>query len=313
MKIQNKGKQHCLCKVMLLYLFCAVFPVSTAFTFAQPRMVIVYPKVREPYLSVFEDIASGAEKGFNGSSVRVAIEEGQSARRLLAQYDNSIVLALGSRASNELVGESFSYPLVSGAVGKRVQNSFGLTMLPDPKVIAEKVPLLSPWVKEVHVIRKKNGNYIDLTQAHEFLIEKSISLIIHEAVDIRSAAAIYRQLAKTLGESQALWILPDGSYANNAILAMILEAAWKKNFVVFSSSPIHVKRGALFSVYPNNFEMGASLGRIVSDVADGILKDPHMESLQDVFVAVNERTSNHLGIMITDDMKEHIDLVLPAR
>jgi hypothetical protein len=38
-----------------------------------------------------------------------------------------------------------------------------------------------------------------------------------------------------------------------------------------------------------------------------------MQPLNDVFVTLNERTSNHLGINLTDDMLRHIDLVLPAR
>ena len=38
-----------------------------------------------------------------------------------------------------------------------------------------------------------------------------------------------------------------------------------------------------------------------------------MQALEDVFVTVNERTSNHLGINLTEAMRAEIDLILPAR
>ena len=73
--------------------------------------------------------------------------------------------------------------------------------------------------------------------------------------------------------------------------------------------------------------MGLSLGRLAQTVANDLSRSydgvkngaqqlsetPKMQPLNDVFVTFNERTSNHLGISLTDDMRGQIDLVLPAR
>ena len=59
--------------------------------------------------------------------------------------------------------------------------------------------------------------------------------------------------------------------------------------------------------------MGLSLGRLAQDIAQGNSPQRQMQALEDIFVTFNERTSNHLGINLTDDMRTHIDLILPAR
>jgi putative ABC transport system substrate-binding protein len=163
---------------------------------------------------------------------------------------------------------------------------------------------------------------VDFDLSEGTLLHRGFQLVIHEAEDIRSAAAVYRNLMRTLNEQDAVWIQPNGSFVNNAMLSILLQASWEKHFVVFSSNPVHVKRGALFSVYPNNYKMGLSLGRLAQAVAghNGVQKEtqklpetPKMQPLDDVFVTLNERTSNHLGISLTDNMRAQIDLVLPAR
>jgi putative ABC transport system substrate-binding protein len=182
-----------------------------------------------------------------------------------------------------------------------------------------KLSFLVPAVKKIHVIAKPGTTVVDFDLAEGTLLHRGFALVIHQAEDIRSAAGVYRNLMKNLDEDDAVWILPNGSFVNNAMLSILLQESWEKHFVVFSSNPVHVRRGALFSVYPNNYKMGLSLGRLAQTVAgdlsaaEGEEAARTMQPLNDVFVTLNERTSNHLGINLTDDMRAHIDLVLPAR
>jgi len=59
--------------------------------------------------------------------------------------------------------------------------------------------------------------------------------------------------------------------------------------------------------------MGLSLGHLARSVASDRVPQRQMQPLDDVFVAVNGRTGNHLGITFTEDMLAHVDVVLPAR
>mgnify|MGYP000965588612 CR=1 FL=1 len=277
-------------------------------------LVIIYPQVREPFAKVFEEVVRGAEEGYEDQAKRVPMADNQSPVDFVHVLDESLpVLVLGNRLAQQVSKNNPGRKLIVGAVNSEFNDVFGITLIPDSEVIAKKLPVLVPRVKHVHIVTTHDNNMLDFERATTSLLQYGIELSLHEAEDIRVAAGVYRDLMKTLDEDDAVWILPRGSFVNNAMLAILLQESWEKHFVVFSSNPIHVKRGALFSVYPNNYKMGLSLGRLAQDVAQGNPPERQMKPLEDIFVTVNERTSNHLGINLTDDMRTHIDLILPAR
>jgi putative tryptophan/tyrosine transport system substrate-binding protein len=275
-------------------------------------LLILYPEVRAPFSKVFDAISSGAEEGFNGGANSEAVSEKSSVDKLLKKNRPDIVLVLGKRSLNGIQKLDSKMPIVLGAISGQQKNYPGISMVPDPKIILDKLVLLSPSVKKIHVVKKSQGSDIQLEGASKYLASIGKELIVHESTDIRQAASIYGRLIDGATEGDAVWILQDGSYVNSAILSLLLDVAWSKNLVVFSSNPIHVKHGALFAVYPDNKGMGVSLGRLANKVLNGSV-EPGMETLKDTLLAVNERTSNHLGISLSKEVKENVNLLLPAR
>ena len=92
-----------------------------------------------------------------------------------------------------------------------------------------------------------------------------------------------------------------GSLNDPSILMLVLEAAWKKKIIVFSSNPSHVKRGALFSLYPDNRKMGGTLAEIAQQHELKLISpSAGLAPLKSVHLIVNKRTSKHLGIMLND-------------
>ena len=276
------------------------------------ELLVLYPNVRAPFSKVFDDIAMGAKENFEGKSTLKGVSKGDTADKILRKKEPDVVIALGSRSLKSLENVQHQVPVVLGAVSNQQHDFPGISMVPDPKVILDKLLLISPTVGRIHVVKKNNGSSLQLEGAADFLSAESKELIIHETTDLREAASIYAELIDRANEGDAIWILQDGSYVNNAILSLLLDAAWNKNLVVFSSNPLHVKRGALFAVYPDNKKMGGSLGQLANQVLVESVQ-PGMRPLQDVLLAVNERTGNHLGITLTKEVKENIDLLLPAR
>ena len=277
-------------------------------------LVIIYPEVREPFARIFEEVVRGAEEGYQQEVRRVSMADNQSPVDFVHVLDQSSpVLVLGNRLARQVTEHNADRRLIVGAVNSEYNNVFGITLVPDAAVVAAKLPLLVPDVRTVHIVTNPDNNLLDFDHVTTVLQQQGIELSIHRAEDIRVAAGVYRDLMPTLSEQDAVWILPKGSFVNNAVLAILLHESWEKYFVVFSSNPIHVKRGALFSIYPNNYKMGLSLGRMAWDIAQGNSPQRQMQALEDVFITVNERTSNHLGINLSDDIRSHIDLILPAR
>ena len=81
---------------------------------------------------------------------------------------------------------------------------------------------------------------------------------------------------------------------------------------MFSSSVNHVKRGVLFSLYPDNAELGRVLGRAALVYATSGASAPlrGVSPLKEVLLAVNTRTANHLGLNL-DARRLRFDMVFP--
>jgi len=275
-------------------------------------LLVLYPNVRAPFSKIYQDISEGAEEQFEGGASSVMLGNDEVVDSVLARKKPDVVLALGRRSLARLESSGVQTPIVLGAVNEHNKSYPGISMVPDPKVIIDKLVLLSPLVNRVHVVRKSNGLAVQLDGAKEYLESLGKTLSVHESSNIRDAANIYAKLVDEAQEGDAVWILQDGSFVNGAILSVLLDAAWSKHLVVFSSNPLHVKHGALFAVYPDNRNMGASLAKLANRVVNGEVI-AGLNPLQDVLVAVNERTGNHLGVALSKEVKENVDLLLPAR
>lgn len=276
------------------------------------ELMVLYPEVKGPFSKVFEDISMGAKERFNGNTSLLALDEKDSSLTPLDAKKPDVVLVLGKRSLDILNAADNHVPLVLGAVNDSSFAYPGILMIPDPEVVLERLLMLAPSVKRVHVVQKAKGEDIQLKGASEYLAKRGVQLVIDQATDLRDAASLYARILDNANSTDAVWILQDGSYVNSAIFSLLLDVAWSKNLVVFSSNPLHVKHGALFAVYPDNKKMGASLGEIANQVVRK-KAESSMRPLRDVLVAVNERTGNHLGISLSNDVRGKVDLILPAR
>jgi putative tryptophan/tyrosine transport system substrate-binding protein len=93
----------------------------------------------------------------------------------------------------------------------------------------------------------------------------------------------------------------------------VLQEAWTRGLAVFSSSVAHVKRGALFSLYPNNVELGRSLaGAALGQLSGNGAQGRGVMPLKDVLMAVNVRTASHLGLGVAQRQLS-FDMVFPEQ
>ncbi|MEZ5529962.1 MAG: ABC transporter substrate binding protein [Porticoccaceae bacterium] len=212
------------------------------------ELMVLYPEVKAPFSKVFEDISNGAREKFNGHTSFVALDDKHDLKSELSAKRPDVVLALGKLSLNSVNAADSRMPLVLGAVSDGQYSYPGILMIPDSEVILQRLLLLAPGVKRVHVIKKSKGDDVQLRGAKNYLANRGIELIEEHAADLREAASIYARTIEHANSMDAVWILQDGSYVNSTIFSLLLDAAWNKNLVVFSSNPLHVKHGALFAV-----------------------------------------------------------------
>jgi putative ABC transport system substrate-binding protein len=93
---------------------------------------------------------------------------------------------------------------------------------------------------------------------------------------------------------------------------LVLEGAWNRSLAVFSSSVAHVRRGALFSLYPNNLALGRQLAASALNYPINGGSGAGMATLKEALLAVNVRTASHLGVSVSA-VQSGIDLVFPSQ
>lgn len=279
-------------------------------------IAVLYPQVEEPYRSVFQTILKGIESQPGLTVKPLAVAEAVDAEKLkewLRTEQVDLVVALGKQgflAARSLGG---SVPVLLGALPSAAEELPGISLSPDPEVLFRSLRELAPKVERVHVIYSKSNDWL-VRLAREAARTRNLKLVAYRAEDLREAVRLYRDLLKQVQNGkESVWLPLDNITANDeVVLPMLLQAAWDKGLVVFSSKPSHAQRGVLFSMFPDHFALGQRLGELALRI-QGTNERPPTRPLADVQLAVNLRTAAHLGLRFTPGQQAKFDLVFPSR
>lgn len=289
---------------------------------AEPITVAVfYPDIREPYRSIFLNIINGIKNEIKAPIKEHILRENESLAELRAWLEKDrieAVIALGTQGVMAAKELSPSLRIVIGAVlvspDQKIGGFSGITLAPDPELLFARLKALAPKMKQVSVVYDPEHSGWVIERAQEAAEQHRLELNMLPAGNLRQAATLYREVLRKADESQAIWLPQDPTTVDdNIILPLILEESWKRNLVVFSSNPAHVKRGVLFSMYPDNVGMGRSLAAIaLNKQADSGNNFSPIRPLRDLLIAVNLRTADHLGLKFSSQQRREFDLVLPS-
>lgn len=306
---------------VLLAIALWVWPTAPAFPASEAAQVaVLYPDVREPYRGVFLTIVHGIEEALDGPASLHALGESDDIPALGAQLARERVKAVIALGRVGLVAaRKFprEMPVVVGAVlapqNTGLPEFTGITLTPDPKALFDWLRNLAPDAKQVTVIYNPERDEWNIVLAREAARQQGLTLNALPTRNLREAAAQYRNFLGRAQEGEALWLPQDDSILDeNTLLPVILKEAWDKNLLVFSSNPEHVKRGALFSLYPDNRGLGRSLAELTLERLKSPPKAPALLALKDLLIAVNARTAEHLGLRLTNQARRRFDLVFPS-
>ncbi len=281
---------------------------------------VVYPEVRAPYKKIFETIIGGIEHETGSKVDQYVLSKAIDSEKIQSNItgnQNKIILALGLGGLKAVSQMKLDIPIVIGAIlpsSANIADSIagGISLIPDPSILFEKLKILVPRVKTVSVIYNPSVNQILIDRANKSAQTLDLLLDARSATNLREAALIYRDLVERVdNRTNAIWLLQDSTIIDSdSILSSILEYAWKRRLIVFSNRLVHAKRGALFSVYPDNFKMGRELGKLARTIVvdSGV---SNMLNLRSLKLAVNTRTAKHLGIEFSSQNEKSFDLIFP--
>jgi putative ABC transport system substrate-binding protein len=74
---------------------------------------------------------------------------------------------------------------------------------------------------------------------------------------------------------------------------------------------MHVRKGVLFALYPNNVELGRNLANLAVSILSGEAPRRGITPLREVHTALNMRTAGHIGLNIVPRVQRGFDFIYP--
>jgi len=307
-------------RMLQLILLSAALLFSLGPYAQEPSLAVLYPDVREPYRSIFSDIYSGIKSAAGGKVrpyVLIENEDSEQLQSWLSKYNPTVIIALGGLGKTIAPSLSSEFNIVTGAAlfsnSNIQQGMIGISLSPAPQKLFIKLKELAPEVRRISVVYHPDSNGWLVDNAKQAAKDLGLVLVAVPAYSTREAARVYQEiLTEQVNGFDAIWLLQgDPTMDEMSLLPRLLSEAWNRGTIVFSSNPSHVKRGALFSLFPNNPQMGKSLALKAELVAKGESKN--VEPLKDLLIAVNVRTAEHLNLKISRATRRDFDLIFPSK
>jgi putative ABC transport system substrate-binding protein len=285
------------------------------------RIAVIYPNLAEPYRSVFRQILSGIEQTAPTRVVRIALEEGAPPQPLAAQLQSlgiGAVIALGRHGLEAARTAPAGMPVVGGAVLASPDDNHGartlVSLTPDPRLLFQHLKRLAPQVRRVFAVYSARQNGWLMTRAQEAARMHGLELVQIETDDRRVALGHFHAIAERAEPGRdAIWLPQDSAVLDDeVVLPYVLQAAWDRSITVFSSTLAHVRRGALFALYPDNVDMGRQLAATALDLVGVPPPTRSVQPLREVHLALNTRTARHLGVNL-ETVEKDVVLLFPVR
>lgn len=287
----------------------------------QARIAVIYPDIGEPYRSVFNMILDGIVDTLQSqvASFPVGREVNtEDMNRELRRQNVRVVIALGRHGLNIASTLDPDINVIAGGViwapHTAVQAAAVISLAPDPELLFRRLTTLKSSIRRIYVVYDPDQNEWLIELARVAAKTQRIELVVHKAQVLKTAVQRYHEiLAQADPTRDALWLPQDSTTVDDAaVLPLVLQEAWKRSLVVFSSSLVHVPRGVLFSLYPNNTDLGRQLATVAMRYlqSDGSA-DGAVTALRNVNMAVNLRTASHLGIILSRQEQQAIELLFP--
>ncbi len=280
------------------------------------QLAVLYPQVREPYKQLFDAIVDVVREGYPGAVVVRELGKDEPDEQVLAWLKASradAVLALGGRSATVLSQLPPDFPVVVGAVmsGDDGHRS-GISLNPDPQQLFDRLQLLQPAVKNIYVVFRQPADTRTLQQARAAANARRLNLVERSVDNVVELAQQYRVVLKEMDPRRdALWVAHDGKLLDSSLMEQLLETAWQRELLVFSSSLVDVKRGALFTLYPDNRAMGKQLAKVVMTVQQHPRAAPELQPVQTLLGAINMRTADHLSLGLSPSTRQLFSLIFP--
>jgi putative ABC transport system substrate-binding protein len=294
-------------------LLCAPAPQARC-----EALAVIYPDIGEPYRRVFSEIIGGIEEQSKAKARAFPVAAGSEPADVqsgLRAAGARVVIALGRLGMKAASTLDPSVAVVVGGVSAvpDPDKLTGISLMPDPALLFTQLRALVPGVRRVLVVYNPLSNEPLIKLAREAAKAQGLELQALEALDLAAAARRYEAaLASADARRDALWLPQDLTTVDETtILPIVLRESWNRGLPIFSSSVLHVKKGALFALYPNNAGLGRELAALAMSLQNGEPVRRGIAPLRSVHAALNSRTASHIGLTLAPGQQQAFDAIYP--
>jgi putative ABC transport system substrate-binding protein len=149
--------------------------------------------------------------------------------------------------------------------------------------------------------------------AQRAALSLNMELVVHHASNLSESAKVYVKVLKEMNSmTDSMWLPEDSSTIDTqVVLPMVLKILWEKNLKIFSSGISQVGRGALFGLYPDNYEMGVYVGQLAQKIINKEKIDEPIQPLRQLKSAINIKAMQHVGLPVDQNILSTFTVVLP--
>lgn len=283
-------------------------PVLTKPQSLQPaEIAVLYPDIGDPFRFMFRQMILGIEAQLGERVAAFKLGQAQNTdelTKMLQQLRIKAVITLGSMAYKQAQMID-GLPVVAGGILPGVtidRDDIPIhSLTPEPRQLFGQLLMLRPESRRIFVVFNPQTSAWLIQLARDAAKQHNLELVSFEAKDVRTAARHYRQMLTMADpDRDAVWLLQDTSVVDDdAVLPLVLEMAWYKRVLVFSSSLEHVQKGALFTLYPNYVELGKTLAISAQNILTQ-RNNPGQIALRSTFSAINTKTAANIGLAISN-------------
>jgi putative ABC transport system substrate-binding protein len=281
-------------------------------------IAVLYPNVDEPFRGAFISMIQGIEERTKLKVRSYPVEPKVDTAELnatLKRAGTRVVIALGRQGLNASAGLDRDITVLAGGVLllSESENVMAISMTPDPALLFARLRALLPELKRVIVVYNPQKTEWLMKLAREAARTQGLELSTYTAGDMARAAQLYPQLiAAADNRHDAVWLPHDSTTVEEStILPLVLRESWNSGVPLFSSNVLHVKKGALFAMVPNNVELGRTLASSALGVIAGEPRRRTLLPLRELQTAINLRTASHIGLNLGTQQQRSFDFVYP--
>lgn len=285
---------------------------------AKGSIAVLYPNVEEPFRGAFIGIIQGIEERTKLRVRSYPLDPKVDAAELNATLKHNgtkVVIALGRQGLTAAAGLDREISVLVGGVLllSDTDNLMGISLTPDPALLFARLRALLPELRRVVVVYNPKKSEWLIRLGREAARAQGLELAAYVAGDLAEAARLYGSLIGSADSRRdALWLPHDTTTVEEStILPLVLRLSWNNGLPIFSSNVLHVKKGALFAMMPNNVELGRTLANSALGLIAGDARRRSVVPLRELHSAINLRTASHMGLNLGYQQQRNFDFIFP--